>query len=88
MTVNVFVKWAAVRYALVATFATGLLIGSVWCAAFVWQKIDNRARDARAVEVVEEFAGPIQEAMRKGDTGRANKLMEQRGEAVKRAYGE
>ena len=45
MTVNVWVKWAAIRYAMLAIVGGGLLIGSVWRATYVWQRLDNRARD-------------------------------------------
>jgi hypothetical protein len=88
MTVNVWVKWAAIRYAVVATIGCGLLVGCVLAAAFAWQKLDNRAREGNQEQIDAKYLHPAQAAHKRGDYGAYEKLMEQYHRANERNYAD
>jgi hypothetical protein len=88
MTVNVWVKWAAVRYSVMATIGSALLVGCVWGSAFVWQKFDNRSREGNQEQIDAKYLHPAQEAHKRGDLGAYEKLMEQYHRANERNYAD
>jgi hypothetical protein len=88
MTVNTWVKVAAIRYGASAVLAGGLLVGGVMGAAFAWQKIDGRSREGNQEQIDAKYLHPAQQAHKRGDLGAYEKLMEQYHRANERNYAD
>ena len=88
MTVNVAFWGVAVRYSAMAIVAGGLLVGCILAAAFVGQRLDNRAREARQEQIDATYLRPAQEAFKRGDRGAYERLMRDYHRANEANYAE
>jgi hypothetical protein len=88
MTVNTWIKAAAIRYAAVVIVAGAVLVGCILSLAFVGQKLDNRAREGNQEQIDAKYLHPAQAAHKRGDMGAYERLMEQYHRANERNYAD